>query len=595
MSRVARAHPAWFLAIPMALMAFVAFLPSLGNGFVDRDDLENFLENDDYRGLGRDQVRWAFTTFHHGVYQPLSWLIFEAQYAAWGLDPRGYHLTSLLLHAANAVVLYVLTVTLLRFGQPDLERRRPWALDLGPGLAVTAFAVHPLRTEVVAWASCQPYLPCALFSMLSVLAYLRSHTGRSVRVGWWIGSFLVFAAALLTKAVAVSLPAVLLILDLYPLRRLGGEAGRRGGPSSWGVWLEKLAFLGLSLPFMGAAIRAKEAGDVIVLSGPDGLASRIAQACYGACFYLVKTVYPIGITAYYPRPERMDWTQSLFLACIVAVAGVSAACLLLCTRWPGLFAAWASYLAILSPNAGLVRVGQEIAADRYSYIAMMGLVVLLAAGLSLLIAAGRRPRLVASCLTVAGLSLILGLTLLSWRQCQIWRDTVTLWSDIWAHDTSGAPDVPTDMGRVLINHGRYTEAIPHLAKAIRIDPGFAPAYLNMGRALTEQGRLDEAIVYLTEAVQLDPESAWSHANLGAALGRKGRFDEAMTSSAEAIRLKPGFFEAHTNLGMCLAVQGKLDEAIAQFAEAVRIRPDYVPARRGLAAALQARERRDVTH
>lgn len=574
-------------------MASVAFLPILGNDFVDRDDPENFLENDDFRGLGRDQVRWAFTTFHHGVYQPLSWLIFEAQYAAWGLDPRGYHLISLLLHTANAAVLYVLTVTLLRLCQPELDRRRPWALHLSTGLAVTAFAVHPLRTEVVAWASCQPYLTCALFSMLSVLAYLRSHADRSVHVGWWIGSFLLLAAAMLAKAVAVSLPMVLLILDYYPLRRLGDETGRRGGPSAWGVWLEKLAFLGLSLPFMGVAIRAKEVGDVILLAGPDGLASRIAQACYGAGFYPVKTVIPIGITAYYPRPERIDWMQDSFLAFGVAVAGVSATCFLLRRRWPGVFAAWASYLAILSPNSGLVRAGREIAADRYSYIAMMGLVVLLAAGLRLLVATGRGTRRVTSWLTLTGLCVILGLTLQSRRQCRIWHDTVALWSHVWAHDRSGAPDVPTDMGRVLINHGKSAEAIPHLARAIRMDPGFAPAYLNLGRALAEQGRLDEAIVSLTEAVRIDPGSAWSHANLGSVLGRKGRLDEAMASTIEAIRLKPDFVEARTNLGMCLALQGKFDEAVAQFAEALRVGPDHDPARRGLAAALRARDGRDV--
>lgn len=586
----ARIHPAWSLVIPTALMALVAFLPILNNEFVDRDDPENFLENPYFRGLGPDQIRWAFVTFHHGVYQPLSWLIFEAQYAAWGLDPRGYHLISLLLHTVSTAVLYVLTVTLLRLCQPELAGGRPWSLHLGTGLAVTAFAVHPLRTEVVAWVSCQPYLTCALFSMLSVLAYLRSHADRSVRVGWLIGSWLFLAAALLSKAVAVSLPLVLLILDIYPLRRLrsGNGTGRTGEASAWGVWLEKLAFLGLSLPFMAAAIRAKEVGNVTLLAGPDGLASRIAQASYGACFYLVKTFFPVGITAYYPRPEPLDWTQGFYLASGVAVVGLSVACFLMRRRWPSVLAAWASYLVILAPNSGLIRAGREIAADRYSYLAMMGLVVLLAAGLCLLLATGRGSRRVACGLILAGLCLIFGLTVLSWRQCRIWHDTVALWSHVWAHDQSGAPDVPTDMGRVLINHGQHAEAIPHLTKAIRIDPKFAPAYLNMGRALTEQGRLDEAIVSLTKAVQLAPESAWSHANLGSALAQKGRIDEAIASTVEAIRLKPDFVEARTNLGMCLGVQGKFDAAIAQFTEALRINPDYDPARRGLASARQAK-------
>ena len=213
----------WLVAIPLALIVIYAFIPTLDNGFVSWDDDQNFLDNPYFRGLGAAQVKWAWTTFWLGVYQPLAWLLFEAQYVFCQLDPRGYHLTSLLLQVANAVVLYVLTVALLVRCRTDSCLESPWTCSLSAGLATALFAVHPLRVEAVAWASCQPYLPCILFSMLSVLAYLRAfRMDSSPRWGWLVGSFFLFVAALLFKAVAVSLPAVLL------------DPGRLPTPAIWG-------------------------------------------------------------------------------------------------------------------------------------------------------------------------------------------------------------------------------------------------------------------------------------------------------------------------------------------------------------------------
>ncbi len=229
----------WLVTIPVALIVIYAFIPTLDAGFVGAwDDDPNFCDNPYFRGLGAAQVKWAWTTFWVGVYQPLAWLLFEVQYSLCELDPWGYHLTSVLLQVANAVVLYVLAVSLLVRCRTDACLESPWTCSLSAGLATALFAVHPLRVEAVAWASCQPYLPCALFSMLSVLAYLRAFPkDSSPRWSWLVGSFFLFVAALLFKAVAVSLPAVLLILDVYPLRRCrtGSDdgSGRRREEYSW--------------------------------------------------------------------------------------------------------------------------------------------------------------------------------------------------------------------------------------------------------------------------------------------------------------------------------------------------------------------------
>ena len=299
----------WLVAIPLALIVIYAFIPVLDNGFVNWDDDENFLDNPYFRGLGAAQVKWAWTTFWLGVYQPLAWLLFEAQYVFCQLDPRGYHLTSLLLHVANAVVLYVLTVALLVRCRTDSCLESPWTCSLGAGLATALFAVHPLRVEAVAWASCQPYLPCVLFSMLAVLAYLRAFpTGSSPRWGWLVGSFLLFVAALLFHAVAVSLPAVLLILDVYPLRRFGDGPGRWFGASARRALLEKVPFVMTSLLFMGLAIAAKPQSRFPVEH--YDASGGIAQACYGIWFYILKTVLPLDLIALYPLPKEIELART---------------------------------------------------------------------------------------------------------------------------------------------------------------------------------------------------------------------------------------------------------------------------------------------
>ncbi len=312
----------WLVAIPLALFVIAAFIPALDNGFVSWDDDDNFLDNPFYRGLGAAQLRWACSTFWLGVYQPLAWLLFGAQYVIWKLDPRGYHLTSILFHAANAVVLYFLTVKLLVRCRPDSLLRSPWTCAASAGLATALFTVHPLRVEAVAWASCQPYLPCALFSMLAVLAYLRAFPrGSSRRWGWLVGSFVLFVAALLSKAVAVTLPAVLLILDVYPLRRFGNGPGRWYRSSARRVLLEKVPFVLVSLVFMGIAIAAKPQTQVYIKR--YDASARLAQACYAPWFYMSKTVLPLGLVALYPTPGDMDWLAPLFLLGIVGTLAMS--------------------------------------------------------------------------------------------------------------------------------------------------------------------------------------------------------------------------------------------------------------------------------
>jgi protein O-mannosyl-transferase len=460
----------WLVAIPLALIAIVAFIPVLDNGFVEWDDSENFVDNPYFRGLGMAQLKWAWSTLWVGVYQPLAWMLFGAQYTIWKLDPRGFHLTSALFHALNTVVLYVLTVTLLVRCRPDYYVKNPWSCALGAGLATAVFAVHPLRVEAVAWASCQPYLPCALFAMLAVLAYLHAFPmDSSPRWSWFVGSFVLFVAAQLFKAPAVTLPAVLLILDVYPLRRFGIGPGSWFGPAARRALLEKAPFILVSLIFMGIAMVAKpQSRNTIEYFEPS---ARVAQACFGTWFYIVKTALPLDLIPLYPFPKSMHWLAPRFLSSIIGALAMTIGLILLRRRWPALLAAWLTYLVILAPTSGLVRISAQITADRYSYIAMVGFVVLAAAGFCRLWQMSLQARPATILMSTLSLVTLLGLCSMTWNQCRIWHDSERFWNYALRHGAgSNGWMAHGNLALGLNREGKYEAAAHHFAEAARLNP-----------------------------------------------------------------------------------------------------------------------------
>jgi len=518
-----RQERAAWLALLLVPVLWVAYVPILKNSFVGWDDPRNFLENPDFRGLGWTQLRWAWTTRLLGVYQPLSWMLLEAESAIWGLDPRGYHLTSLILICLNALVLDALVVALLRRCRPEESARDPWRVHASTALAVALFLAHPLRVEVVAWVSCQPYLPSALFSMLAVLAYLRAHPAEGPpRLGWSLAALLLYTAGLLCKAVAIPLPLVLLILDVYPLGRLGLQRGRLFGRSSWSCWLEKVPYLVLGALFAAIAFKARQENESLV-SAPlfAELPERFAQACYGAWIYPLMTLWPSEITAYYPLPAAHQWEETRFVLARLLLVVATVVLIALRRILPALLAAWLSYLVILAPNSGLVRIGNQIAADRYSYVAMIGLVPLLAVAL----AAALRPIVsphqpaIALALILATLVVEIGLTR---RQCAIWHDSVALWTHAYDHGAANNSRVLNNLGYSLTLDGRVAEAVPYLRRALELEPSYANGRHSLGTALVALGRDDEAATEFQEALRLDPQHAESRRDLERLLSRQKR-------------------------------------------------------------------------
>jgi hypothetical protein len=488
----------------------------------------------------------------------MAWMLLEAQYAACGLDPRGYHLASLLLNVLTAVALYAMTRALVARAGPDLLATNATGVVLGSALAVALLVAHPLRVQVVAWASCQPYLPCAAMAMLAVWAYVRAvDAPPPLRALGLIGAWILFALALLFKAAAVALPAVLPFLDYYLLGRLGGGPGRWFGPSARRVWAEKVPFVTLSLVFAAIAVRAKESTRSLVALEQHGPLSRVAQGCYGACFYLGKTVWPTGLYAYYPMPSRFDGRAPIYPVCAALVAGASLALFRLRHRYPGLLVTWLAYLVVLAPTSGLVTIGSHLAADRYSYLATMCGVPLLAVAIAGLTGPGRGRVAISLGIAVAGLGLIGALAWSSRALCRTWHDTVALASHAIAHGVR--------------------------------DPEF---YNGMGWGLEQRGDLAGAESSFREALQIEPFHVSALVGLGRVRLQQRRFANAAALLTEAIRLQPDMPETHNSLGLALAAQDRVDDAIVQFTEALRLRPDFVDARKNLALA-RSRARRSA--
>src|SRR5438309_2591682 len=606
----------WLAPLLVAVVTLTAFWPALQNQFVNWDDGENFLDNPRYRGLAGTNLRWMWTTFHMGHYAPLTWLTLGLDYLVWGMNPLGYHLTSLLLHAANAVVFYFVVVRILTLALPRLADRGH-ALVASAGFAALVFAIHPLRVESVAWVTERRDVLSGLFFLLTLLTYLRS-CERPELGRWWYGlSVALFGCALLSKSMAVSLPVVLLILEAYPLRRLGGSLGWASA-SARRVYLEKIPFVLLAAAASALAFTAQLSSRGMVSVAHLSALDRLAVSAYGLSFYLWKTVVPLNLSPLYMLPQTVNPAATPFIVSYGGVLAVTAIALALRRRWPGLPAAWLAYVVVLLPVLGIAQNGPQLAADRYTYLAALGWAILAGAGL---LSCWRRST---SSTTgapatwgLAGIAtgVVIALGVLTWNQVQVWHDSERLWTHAVAVDPNSFM-AHNNLGYALDRQGKLAEAIEHYRQALRIKPDYAEAHNNVGHALAQQLKPVEAIDHFQQALRMKPDHAEAHNNLGTmlvqqveqakmigqllpglnleprflkavhqGLDRQRELAEAIEHLQQALRTKPDVALAHSNWGRVLALQGKHAEAIEHFRQALRIKPDLAEADTNLARAL----------
>jgi tetratricopeptide (TPR) repeat protein len=547
-------RPAWRAApLVLALVTAVVFTPVLHAGFVDWDDPINFLENPYYRGLGWPQLRWMLTASVMGHWIPVTWLTLGADFAVWGMNPFGYHLTSLLLHAASAALFYLVARRLLGLAIPSAE---PGTVNLGAVVAALYFALHPLRVESVAWITERRDLTSGLFFLLTVLAYLKAHERTAeVRTGWRWVSLTAAALALASKSIVMGLPLALLILDVYPLKRLGPRFRDWWSAQAWPVWREKIPFTVLAVAAAATAYLVQRNTGYLTPADPAG---RIGMVAYNVWFHVWKTVVPLNLGPIYELPPRVNPLDLPYLLSAAAGLAITVALWLRRRRWPAGLAIWTFYLVMLAPVAGLVHTGNHLGADRNTYIPCLGFALLVGA-LAMSVALARRRGVLRTPIAAVALGVVAvwigGLALTTRAQSSVWHDSETLW--------------------------RY---------AIEVDPGCAICLHNLGVSLGRRGEFTEAQALLERAIALRPDQSEFHGNYGPLLIQMGRRSDGITRLRYRLERNPRDVNARVNLGIALVEDGRPAEAVAELEQALRVRPDSVPALTSLGRALLADDR-----
>ena len=577
--------------LALAMATLWVFWP-LGNyGFINLDDDVYVYGNPRVKtGLTLKGIIWAFTTLEAGFWHPLTWLSHMLDCEIYGLNAGGHHWTNVLLHIASTLLLFLV-----------LERmtRASWRSSLVAAL----FALHPLHVESVAWVAERKDVLCTFFGMLTLWTYVR-YTERP-----GLNRYLIvlssFVLGLLSKAMLITLPGVMLLLDYWPLRRFpfgpsSGPGNSIDHPSMNGKgerWfphhfvLEKVPFFVLAAIFSFLTFLAEQSVGAIKSFEWVPLEARVGNALVFYLSYIGKMIWPHPLAVFYPHPGRLPMGQvvgaGLFLV------GVSVLVVRLARKYPYLVVGWLWYLGTLVPVIGLVQVGGHGLADRYTYVPLIGLFMMMAWGVPEVLAGGRYRKAVLALSAGLLLSIFMVVTRL---QIQQWHDSITLFTHT-LRVTPGNSLIHTNLGLVLAEQGKIQEAIAHYTEALRIDPKDVHAHNNLGNALAGQGRTQEAIAHYTEALRINPNYGFAHNNLANVLFRQGRSQEAAAHYTEALRINPNDAHAHKNLANVLLRQGRTHEAMAHYTRALRINPNDADARNNLGNALarQGRTQEAAVH
>ena len=556
--------------VPVLIFAavFIGFLSTLDGQFLNWDDDINFLGNQDFRGLGWAQLRWMWTETLMGHYIPLTWMSLGFNYTLGGMNPWGYHLGNMLIHAMNAVVFYFVARRLLIASGVSGGSPLLWSASF----AALVFGVHPLRVESVAWITERRDVLCGLFFLLAMLAYLIS-LDAGARRGWRFASIAAFAAALLCKAQAVPLPVALLILDVYPLRRLVREGWRR-------LLVEKLPYLVLSLIGSAVALIAVKNGATFTDYAQYGASARLAMTGYGIVFYPWKWLWPTGLSPLYELPVRIEPLSWRFLLPWIVIVLVTGLLVGVRRQWPAGLAAWTYSAIMVLPVIGPLHSGNQLAHDRYSYLSGLGFAVVAGAGLAWVLRAAARGTLrpLIAQLGLAGAALILlGLASATWVQASAWRDSESLWN--WAVDADPECAIClNNLALAFMIRSQTREAEDALRRSLALRE-HAMTRNNLGGVLQVQGRTEEAEREYQRALRLNPRLGQALANLGELYAKQGRYEDALPPLRRVFQISPGVPRIRASLGQSLqgrgdqlAEAGRLDEAQALFKEALRLQP-----------------------
>ncbi len=555
MDNILTKHRSFWVCLALTLATAAVFWQVCTYDFVNYDDPIYVYENPNIQaGITLKAIKWAFTTSHTGYWHPLTWLSYMLDWQLFGPNAGGYHFTSLVFHIANTLLLFIV----LR-----LMTHRFW-----PSAFVAAlFALHPLHVESVAWVTERKDVLSTFFWLLTMWAYARFAS--RPKVAGYLLVVALFALGLMAKPMLVTLPFVLLLLDYWPLDRLGPKCKKAGTKYSLAYLLiEKIPLFTIILAScIVTFINAKEIG-AIRLTEDYSFPIRLANTSISYMQYIIKMVWPVRLAVFYPHPGP---NVSILYAVISAalLLAVTILVLRLAKNRRYLVTGWFWYLGTLVPVIGLVQAGAQALADRYSYITLTGLFIIIAWGLPDLLARWRYKKIA---LASSALLIISVISICTYFQLRYWQNSLTLFRH--------ALDVTKDnyiahfcIAGPLREQGKLDETIYHCSEVIRIRPRYFDARINLAHVLRDAGRLDEAVKEYRKCLQMKPDDPNLLNALGTALGQQGKFDEAVKYLTEALRIRPDFAAAHTNIGYALTLQGNLDEAVAHLTESLRLDPN----------------------
>jgi len=536
-----------FISLLLAFLTLMIYLPARQHGFSVYDDGDYISQNRMVQnGLTWAGFKWAFTTYWASNWHPLTWLSHMADCQWFGLDAGAHHLVNVLFHAGNAVLLFLLLCRLTGM---------TWAAAMVAAL----FAWHPLRVESVAWAAERKDVLSCFFELLSLSSYVRYAQKKPGRDFYLALVF--FALALLAKPMPVTLPFLLLVLDWWPLQRLANVASLAG---KWARLAgEKWPFFALAAVSCGMTFFAQRSAAVLSFEQYP-LSLRLGNAVLAYAGYLLKILWPVDLAVIYPLPRRLSWP--LVMAVGAGLTGVSWIVWRIRRGRPYWLAGWLWYLGTLVPVIGLVQVGKQAMADRYSYFPCIGIflaAVLAGKELATRFRVKWQPLL-------AGAGLILAVNLwFTARQLNYWRDDVSLFSHAVAV-TADNPGAQINLGLALEQEGQRDAALIHYREALRLAPDSVEAHNNLANILNDEGQTREALDHYQAALRLDQTVPLTHCNLGTLLVKLGRFDEAMQLYQAAQRLQPEDPHVHYLMGKAWLGKGRTSEAIGQFRQALRL-------------------------
>lgn len=533
-------------------------------------------------GLKFENIKWAFTSVYAGNWHPLTWISHMVDVDLFGLNPGMHHLTNVIFHILNSILLFIVL---------NMMTRALWR----SAVVAVFFALHPLHVESVAWIAERKDVLSTFFWILTMLAYYRYVISRKISNYFLMIMF--FVLGLMSKPMLVTLPFVLLLMDFWPLNRrelnfmtnetitasLWSEVNSRGIIS---LILEKTPLMIIALASCGVTFYAQSGAEAVTSLDQMSFAVRISNAINSYVIYLWKMVWPLDLAVFYPYPGQINLLMVLIHLLLIIL--ITMVVIKYMRKFPYLATGWFWYLVTLVPVIGIVHVGSQSMADRYTYIPLIGIFIMISWGISRLFDRWHLKKIVFATITAIVIPILI---LCSWIQVSYWKNSFSLFEH--ALNVTENNYVPhRNLALAYMNQGDYDNALLHCTEALELLPDYAEAYNNMGTILIKRGEISKAISIFNKAIQINQNDLYAYKYLGQIFINQGNNSEAIKILSKAIEIEPRDFSLYINMGVALTNLNRLNEAIYQYNKAIHIKPDSLEAHYNLAITLLSLGKKD---